>query len=62
VRSGRCDPLRWRNRLGRSVNRRIGDVYAYRIRKKLHDEQGEFLQNDPSVGYRIAVEEAEIDR
>jgi two-component system KDP operon response regulator KdpE len=29
-------------------------VYAYRIRKKLHDEDGKFLQNDPSVGYRLA--------
>jgi two-component system KDP operon response regulator KdpE len=29
-------------------------VYAYRIRKKLHDEEGRFLQNDPSVGYRLA--------
>ncbi|AWS47723.1 response regulator transcription factor [Streptosporangium sp. 'caverna'] len=28
-------------------------VYAYRIRKKLHDEQGRFLQTDPSVGYRL---------
>jgi two-component system, OmpR family, KDP operon response regulator KdpE len=33
-------------------------VYAYRIRKKLHDEAGEFLQNDPSVGYRLAVDPA----
>jgi two-component system KDP operon response regulator KdpE len=30
-------------------------VYAYRIRKKLRDEAGQFLQNDPSVGYRLAV-------
>ncbi|GIH15363.1 response regulator transcription factor [Rugosimonospora africana] len=30
-------------------------VYAYRIRRKLHDEQGLFLENDPSVGYRLAV-------
>jgi len=37
-------------------------VYAYRIRKKLHDEQGEFLQNDPSVGYRLAVDEVDICR
>jgi two-component system KDP operon response regulator KdpE len=29
-------------------------VYAYRIRRKLHDEQGQFLQSDPSVGYRLA--------
>ena len=30
-------------------------VYAYRIRQKLHDEDGQFLQNDPSVGYRLAT-------
>jgi two-component system, OmpR family, KDP operon response regulator KdpE len=30
-------------------------VYAYRIRRKLGDERGEFLQSDPSVGYRLAV-------
>ena len=30
-------------------------VYAYRIRRKLHDEDGRFLQNDPSVGYRLAT-------
>jgi two-component system KDP operon response regulator KdpE len=30
-------------------------VYAYRIRRKLGDEQGQFLQSDPSVGYRLAV-------
>lgn len=29
-------------------------VYAYRIRRKLGDEQGRFLQSDPSVGYRLA--------
>jgi two-component system KDP operon response regulator KdpE len=29
-------------------------VYAYRIRRKLGDEQGNFLQTDPSVGYRLA--------
>jgi two-component system KDP operon response regulator KdpE len=28
-------------------------VYAYRIRRKLHDEGGDFLQSDPSVGYRL---------
>ena len=28
-------------------------VYAYRIRRKLHDEGGGFLQSDPSVGYRL---------
>lgn len=28
-------------------------VYAYRIRRKLHDENGHFLQSDPSVGYRL---------
>ncbi|GAA5200114.1 response regulator transcription factor [Rugosimonospora acidiphila] len=30
-------------------------VYAYRIRRKLHDEEGLFLENDPSVGYRLVV-------
>jgi two-component system, OmpR family, KDP operon response regulator KdpE len=30
-------------------------VYAYRIRRKLGDEAGEFLQSDPAVGYRLAV-------
>jgi two-component system KDP operon response regulator KdpE len=30
-------------------------VYAYRIRKKLNDDQGHFLQNDPSVGYRLSI-------
>jgi two-component system, OmpR family, KDP operon response regulator KdpE len=29
-------------------------VYAYRIRRKLGDEAGRFLQSDPSVGYRLA--------
>jgi two-component system, OmpR family, KDP operon response regulator KdpE len=29
-------------------------VYAYRIRRKLGDERGDFLQSDPSVGYRLA--------
>ena len=29
-------------------------VYAYRIRRKLGDEDGTFLQSDPSVGYRLA--------
>jgi two-component system KDP operon response regulator KdpE len=29
-------------------------VYAYRIRRKLGDAQGNFLQSDPSVGYRLA--------
>ena len=28
-------------------------VYAYRIRRKLGDENGRFLQSDPSVGYRL---------
>jgi two-component system KDP operon response regulator KdpE len=37
-------------------------VHAYLIRTKLHDEQVEFLQNDPSVGYRLAVHEADIGR
>jgi two-component system, OmpR family, KDP operon response regulator KdpE len=30
-------------------------VYAYRIRRKLHDEQGQFLQSELSVGYRLAA-------
>jgi two-component system KDP operon response regulator KdpE len=30
-------------------------VYAYRIRRKLHDESGQLLQSDPSVGYRLAA-------
>jgi len=29
-------------------------VYAYRIRRKLGDEDGNFLQSDPSIGYRLA--------
>jgi two-component system, OmpR family, KDP operon response regulator KdpE len=33
-------------------------VYAYRIRRKLGDEDGNFLQSDPSVGYRLASKEA----
>jgi two-component system KDP operon response regulator KdpE len=28
-------------------------VYAYRIRRKLGDDAGHFLQSDPSVGYRL---------
>ncbi|HEY2079114.1 MAG TPA: winged helix-turn-helix domain-containing protein [Streptosporangiaceae bacterium] len=28
-------------------------VYAYRIRRKLGDDDGNFLQSDPSVGYRL---------
>jgi len=28
-------------------------VYAYRIRRKLGDGSGSFLQSDPSVGYRL---------
>jgi two-component system, OmpR family, KDP operon response regulator KdpE len=32
-------------------------VYAYRIRRKLHDESGRILQSDPSVGYRLAAPE-----
>lgn len=28
-------------------------VYAYRIRRKLGDQRGQFLQSDPSVGYRL---------
>ncbi|MGO8876164.1 MAG: response regulator transcription factor [Acidimicrobiales bacterium] len=30
-------------------------VYAYRIRRKLGDESGRFLQSDPSVGYRLSA-------
>jgi two-component system KDP operon response regulator KdpE len=30
-------------------------VYAYRIRRKLGDEKGQFLQSDPAVGYRLAA-------
>jgi two-component system, OmpR family, KDP operon response regulator KdpE len=30
-------------------------VYAYRLRRKLHDEQGQFLQSELSVGYRLAA-------
>ncbi|MGH9303234.1 MAG: response regulator transcription factor [Acidimicrobiales bacterium] len=30
-------------------------VYAYRIRRKLGDEGGEFLQSDPAIGYRLAT-------
>jgi two-component system, OmpR family, KDP operon response regulator KdpE len=30
-------------------------VYAYRIRRKLRDHNGQFLQSDPSVGYRLAA-------
>jgi two-component system, OmpR family, KDP operon response regulator KdpE len=32
-------------------------VYAYRIRRKLGDENGSFLQSDPSLGYRLTVPE-----
>lgn len=32
-------------------------VYAYRLRRKLHDEGGQLLQSDPAVGYRLAVTE-----
>jgi two-component system, OmpR family, KDP operon response regulator KdpE len=28
-------------------------VYAYRVRRKLGDENGHILQSDPSVGYRL---------
>jgi two-component system KDP operon response regulator KdpE len=30
-------------------------VYAYRVRHKLNDEKGKFLQSDPSVGYRLVA-------
>ncbi len=32
-------------------------VYAYRIRRKLGDEDGSFLQSDPSLGYRLMIRE-----
>jgi two-component system, OmpR family, KDP operon response regulator KdpE len=32
-------------------------VYAYRIRRKLRDEQARFLQSDPFVGYRLAADD-----
>jgi two-component system KDP operon response regulator KdpE len=28
-------------------------VYAYRLRRKLGDEEGSFLQSEPAVGYRL---------
>ena len=28
-------------------------VYAYRVRRKMGDEGGQFLPSDPSVGYRL---------
>jgi two-component system KDP operon response regulator KdpE len=28
-------------------------VYAYRIRRKLGDHDGDFLRSDPSIGYRL---------
>jgi two-component system KDP operon response regulator KdpE len=33
-------------------------VYAYRIRRKLGDDQGKLLQSDPAVGYRLAPAES----
>ncbi len=33
-------------------------VYAYRIRRKLNDERGEFLQSDPAIGYRLVAPRA----
>jgi two-component system KDP operon response regulator KdpE len=30
-------------------------VYAYRIRRKLGDENGQLLQSDPAVGYRLTT-------
>jgi two-component system KDP operon response regulator KdpE len=35
-------------------------VYAYRIRRKLGDEQGRVLQSDPSVGYRLSADLARL--
>ena len=34
-------------------------VYAYRIRRKLGDEDGKFLQSDPAVGYRVGLPDAQ---
>ena len=34
-------------------------VYAYRIRRKLGDDTGKFLQSDPAVGYRLAMPESQ---
>jgi two-component system KDP operon response regulator KdpE len=31
-------------------------VYAYRIRRKIGDEEGRFLQSDPAVGYRLVAQ------
>ena len=45
----------WGPGYGREVN--YLKVYAYRIRRKLGDEDGTFLQSDPSLGYRLAVRE-----
>ncbi len=42
----------WGPEYGNEVN--YLKVYAYRIRRKLGDEDGRFLQSDPSVGYRLA--------
>jgi two-component system, OmpR family, KDP operon response regulator KdpE len=36
-------------------------VYAYRIRRKLGDESGHFLQSDPSVGYRLMPPSSQAD-
>jgi two-component system, OmpR family, KDP operon response regulator KdpE len=41
----------WGPQYGRETN--YLKVYAYRIRRKLGDEQGHLLQSDPSVGYRL---------
>jgi two-component system KDP operon response regulator KdpE len=41
----------WGPGYGREMN--YLKVYAYRIRRKLGDEEGTFLQSDPSVGYRL---------
>jgi two-component system, OmpR family, KDP operon response regulator KdpE len=44
---------------GRSYQKELHylKVYAYRIRRKLNDERGQFLQSDPAVGYRLVPPE-----
>lgn len=32
-------------------------VYAYRLRQKLRDDKGQFLQSEPFVGYRLVLPE-----
>lgn len=37
-------------------------VYAYRVRRKLGDEDGQLLQSDPAVGYRLVIEAQQPQR